>query len=181
MRLVSYDVALLAPVPLEHLEDGSEVCRKEGRVAFGSRAWEVFRKLDTLRNGLPVEVFIYASHDPQARRLAVSWKGLYVGHVESDNGAHPKGMKFRPPSTGKYVEDNFGYWAVFWEVENLNRLEEDYNIPTGQFWGLEKHKSYGKNFVPEGPILIRYPTALASHKIMYETVLAKPIIGRKVQ
>lgn len=157
MTFVSYDVALLAPVSLEHLEDGSEVCRKQGRVAFGSRAWEVFRKLDALRNGLPVEVFIYASHDPHVHRLAVSWKGLYVGHVESDNGAHPMGMRFRPPSTGKYHEDNHGYWAVFWEVESLRRLQEDQCIPTGRFWGLEKPKSYGRNFVPEGPILIRYP------------------------
>jgi hypothetical protein len=157
MRPVSYDVALLAPIPLEHLEDGSEVCRREGRVAFGSRAWEVFRKLDDLRNGLPVEVFIYASHDPGVRRLVVSWRALYIGHVESVNGAHPEGMKVRPPSTARYLDDNQGYWAVFWEVEELHRLEEGQGNPTGSFWGLEKANSYGRNFVPEGPILIRYP------------------------
>lgn len=157
MSLVSYDVALLAPVPLEHLKDGSEVCEKEGRVAFGSRAWEVFRKLDVLRSDLPVEVFIYASHARRAPRLVVSWKALYIGHVESDNGAHPDRMKFRPPSTERYLEDNHGYWAVFWEVQDLRRLDEGQHIPTGRFWGLEKRKSYGSNFVPEGPILIRYP------------------------
>lgn len=156
MKIVSYDVALLAPVPLEHLEDGIDVCRNEGRVAFGSRAWEVFRKLDQLRNGLPVDVYIYASHDPVVRRFVVSWKGTYIGHVESIEGAHPEGMRFRPPSTGKYPEDNQGYWAVFWELEDLRRLDEDQQIPTGRFWGLEKRKSYGRNFVPEGPILIQY-------------------------
>ena len=108
MMLVSNDIALLAPVPLEHLEDGMEVCQREGRVAFGSRAWEVFRKLDELRNGLPVDVYIYASHDPGIRRLVVSWSGIYVGHVESVNGAHPEGMRFRPPSTGKSEDDNRG-------------------------------------------------------------------------
>lgn len=154
---VSCDVALLAPVPFEHLEDGAEVCRREGRVAFGSRAWEVFRKLDHLRNGLPVEVYIYASHDPGPRRLAVSWHALYIGHVEGQNGAHPHGMRFRPPSTGKYLDDNRGFWAVFWEVEDLNLLPEDKYIPTGRLCGLGKKKNYGTNFVPEGPILIRCP------------------------
>lgn len=30
-------VALLAPIPLEHLTDSVEVCTREGKVAFGSR------------------------------------------------------------------------------------------------------------------------------------------------
>jgi hypothetical protein len=134
-----------------------EVCQREGRVAFGSRAWEVFRKLDELRNGLPVEVYIYASHGPGIRGIVVSWSGIYVGHVESVNGAHPEGMRFRPPSTGKYEDDNRGYWAVFWEIEELHSLDESEHIPTGRFWGFDKRKSYGGNFVPEGPILIRHP------------------------
>jgi hypothetical protein len=37
------EVALLAPVPLEHLIDGVAVCDQQGKVAFGSRAWEIFR------------------------------------------------------------------------------------------------------------------------------------------
>jgi hypothetical protein len=52
------DIALLAPVPLEHLEDGIDICRKQGKVAFGSRAWEIFRELDALRNGRPISAFI---------------------------------------------------------------------------------------------------------------------------
>jgi hypothetical protein len=52
-------VALLAPVPLQHLRSGQTKAECEGRVAFGSRAWEVFRKLDALREGMPVDVFIY--------------------------------------------------------------------------------------------------------------------------
>ena len=38
------EVALLAPVPLEHLIDGLSVCDQQGKVAFGSRAWEIFRE-----------------------------------------------------------------------------------------------------------------------------------------
>jgi hypothetical protein len=110
-----------------------------------------------LRNGLPVDVFIYAAHNPLAQKLAISWRAVYVGHVESLNGAHPEGMKFRPPSTGNYSDDNYGYWAVFWEIEDLHPLNESDYIPTGRFRGLEKRKSYGKNFAPEGPILIHVP------------------------
>lgn len=56
------DIALLAPVPLVHLEDGVDVSERKGKVAYGSTAWEFFKKLDEDRGGLAVETFIYASH-----------------------------------------------------------------------------------------------------------------------
>jgi len=86
-------IALLAPVPLEHLVDGQKTAESEGKVAFGSRAWEVFRELDTRRKGMPVDVYIYASHSDGQREFEVSWHGRYVGHVEGRMGAHPDGMK----------------------------------------------------------------------------------------
>ena len=51
-------VALLAPIPLEHLSDGVEVCTREGKVAFGSQAWETLTKFEDLggvgaREGTP--------------------------------------------------------------------------------------------------------------------------------
>lgn len=157
MSRTSLDVALLAPVPLEHLVDGSEVCEQEGRVAYGSRAWEVFRQLDEIREGMPVDVYIYASHSPGPVSLQVSWHAIYIGHGDSIGGAHPDGMKFRPPSTRKYPDDNLGHWAIFWEVEALRELPPEARIPTGQFQGFGKPKPYKKNFVPEGPILVSRP------------------------
>jgi hypothetical protein len=157
MTMTSLDVALLAPVPLEHLRDGAMVCEREGRVAYGSRAWEVFRQLDEIRDDMPVDVYIYASHSPGPLRLEVSWHALYVGHVESIRGAHPNGMRLRPPSTAKYPDDNVGHWAVFWEVEQLRELPSEGRIPTGEFRGLNKRKSYKRNFVPEGPMLVTHP------------------------
>ncbi len=47
------NVALLAPVPLVHLMAGADIAKREGRVAFGSRAWDVFRELDALRRRPP--------------------------------------------------------------------------------------------------------------------------------
>lgn len=150
-------IALLAPVPLEHLRDGVSICTAEGKVAFGSRAWEVFRELDNERDGRPVDVFIYASGDLTATRLEISWQGRYIGHVEGKNGAHPQGMRFRPPSTSKNPADNKGHWAVFWEVENLRELQSHERIETGAFIGYRSSKPYKKNFVPEGPLLVIQP------------------------
>jgi hypothetical protein len=150
-------VALLAPVPHEHLIDGADVVCAEGRVAFGSRAWEVFRELDGLRKGLAVDVYLYASHLEPPDPLEASWRARYVGHVESVGSAHPAGMRYRPPSTAKYPNDNSGHWAVFWEVDDLAELPTHRRIQIAQMTGFGKPKRYGHPFVPEGPILIEHP------------------------
>ena len=103
------NVALLTPVPLEHLVDGQEVVHKEGKVAFGSRAWKTLRELDKLRKVIPVDVYIYESHGGGHFDFKVAWHGRYVRSVEVSSGAHPDGMKYRLPSTGKYADDNIGY------------------------------------------------------------------------
>lgn len=96
------EFALLAPVPIEHLEAGIDICSGEAKVAFGSRAWEVFHELDRLRNGKPVSAYIHASMSDAGGSPIVTWHAKYIGHVESKNGAHTEGMRFRPPSTGNY-------------------------------------------------------------------------------
>lgn len=150
-------VALLAPVPLEHLIDGKKKSDIEGRVAFGSRVWELFTELDTLREGMPVDVYIYASHDGGHRDFEVSWHARYVRHVNSEMGAHPDGMRYRPESTGKYPNDNSGHWAVFWEVEDLQKLPKEQHMSLAQFTGYGKKKAYGHAFPPEGPLLVEHP------------------------
>lgn len=144
------NIALLAPVPEGLLVEGQRVCEAKGKVAFGSRAWELFRSLDGLRDGLPVDVFLYASHTDRLEKV-VSWRGRYVGHVEGIDGKHPEGRKFR--SRGA-LEDGSGWWAVFWEVEDLQPIEP---IPTAHLRGHKAEKDYGTPFVPEGPIIIEHP------------------------
>jgi hypothetical protein len=87
----------------------------------------------------------------------VSWHARYVGHVESIGGAHPDGIRYRPPSTSKYADDNAGHWAVFWEVEGLRELEADERIQIKDLRGLDKAKAYVPGFIPEGPLLIEHP------------------------
>jgi hypothetical protein len=156
MEDTARNVALLAPVPLEHLLDGQTISAKEGRVAFGSRAWEIFRELDDLRRGQPVDVYIYASRADEPT-FEVAWHARYVGYVESFDGAHPAGMRYRPPSTGKYPTDNKGHWAIFWEVQGLRQLPARDRLRLADLTGSGKGKPYGRGFVPEGPILIEHP------------------------
>jgi hypothetical protein len=157
MLEIAINVALLAPVPRVHLEHGRIVCDAEGRVAYGSRAWEVFRELDRLRHGLPVNVYIYPSHSDPPSLLETSWKALYIGHVESQGGAHPEGMRFRPESTAWFPSDNEGFWAVFWEVTNLREVPVPERIKISDFTGYGKRGHYKRDFIPEGPLLVELP------------------------
>jgi hypothetical protein len=157
MSVTAGDVALLAPVPLRHLVDGAQVCSTEGRVAFGSRAWKVFCDLDSIRNRAPVDVYIYPSHGEAPLHHEVRWRARYIGHVESVGGAHPSGMRYRPASTAQNPDDNIGYWAVFWELENLHELPEQERIRIHELRAYRTGRRYRQGFVPEGPILISHP------------------------
>ncbi|HZP09753.1 hypothetical protein [Methyloceanibacter sp.] len=154
--------AILAPVPLEHLQTGLEVCTKEGSVAFGTRKWEFFRNLDQMRDGLPVAALIYPSHDedaPAKDTFIVCWFGWYVRSVDSKGGAHPDGMKYRPPTTAYPLADNKGHWATFWHVEGLRELPANKQIPIGKLQGFKG--GWRKNAPPRGPELVTLPELLS--------------------
>jgi hypothetical protein len=146
-------VALLAPIPEEHLISGLETLGRSGKIAFGSKSWELFSKLDSMLAGSECDVLIYAS-DPNRHVSppAVTWKARYVTSSLAVNGAHKDGMKYRPDSTAKYPLDNKGNWVLFWEVNNLQRLQPP--IKLGQLRGFEKPNRYLTEFIPRGPLLI---------------------------
>lgn len=148
------DVILLAPVPLVHLESAGKTLDEQGKVAFGSRAWEVFQKLDQERAGRPVEAYLYASWDGTTTRIEATWRARYIGQVESRAGAHPDGLRFRPESSLQSETDNKGHWAIFWEVDQLQRLEGDARIPFTRFCSHGTGKAFKPNFIPEGPLLV---------------------------
>ena len=109
------DIALLAPVPLIHLVSGETM---KGLVAFGSRAYKLFLKLDELRGSDVTDVYIYASHSGGSP--VVSWKARYVRSVPAESGVYPKHLENpRPSSTFTDTPDS----AVFWVVEDLKRLK----------------------------------------------------------
>ena len=148
-------LAVLAPVPEEHLLSALDILNREGRVAFGSTSWELFEALDSSLAGADCEVLIYASD--ASRPLtppSATWTARYLGSSRAVSGAHKDGMKYRPMSTSKYPADNKGHWVVFWEVANLVRLETPIVISKVQ--GYEKPKKYLANFIPHGPLLIEH-------------------------
>jgi hypothetical protein len=132
------DFALLAPVPLRHLQSGAEVAQREGFVAFGTTCWELLRDLDVLREGSRVPVLVYASHAEDGEGEAdVTWAGWYVGSTESRGGAHPQGMKHRPPTT---ASDKAGHWAVFWHVTDLRELPPQCRQPIATLRNFKSRK-----------------------------------------
>lgn len=157
MQDLSTAVALLAPVPENLLDDGLEVCAREGQVAFGSRAFEVFRHLDELRRGLPVRALLYASHAEVVRAPLATWTGRYVRYVAAKpSGRHPEGVRFRPRVGRDAPGENSGHWGIYWHVEGLRQL--DVPIAISDLRGLNSKHCYAKYFVPEGPLLIEYHT-----------------------
>jgi len=152
------DIALLAPVPREHLDEGLKTFQAMNKVAFGSRAYDVFIKLDQECNGKPVDVFIYESHGSGQYDFRVSWRARYLKNVPAINGAHPDGMTFRPESTAKYPGDNEGGdWLLFWEVDSLQPISDEERVHVGTFSPFGKKKPYGNSFAPRGPMLIEHP------------------------
>lgn len=154
------DFAILAPVPLEHLQSGAGIAHETGFVAFGSRKWELFRQVDELRGGAPVPVLIYPSHEDVAAKVSfiVSWTGWYIGCEESGNGRHSKGMTHRPPTTGQYGLDNQGHWAVFWHVRDLRELPPEQQLPISAIQMIKG--GWRKSAPPRGPELVATPSTM---------------------
>jgi hypothetical protein len=146
------DVALLAPVPKVHLDSAKQNNMK--KVAFGTDCYDVLQRLDEIRcgkngkGGEDVEVYVYASH-VEGHDNVVTWKGRYVGYVESVGGRHPN-PELRPPST---VTDT--PWMLFWEVEDLTAIGDERKI--GALYGHKNSAPYGNSFRPHGPTIIKHP------------------------
>lgn len=153
--------AILAPVPLEHLESGAPVAEATGYVAFGTSKWELFQQIDADREQAPVPVLIYPSDRdiPVSANLKVSWFGWYVGHVHGKRGAHPDGMTHRPPSTERYRADNLGHWAAFWHVRGLRQLPSEKHLPISKVPTIKG--GWRKSAPPRGPELVALPETLS--------------------
>jgi hypothetical protein len=132
-------VALLAPVPEEHLVSALDVVREHKKVAFRSRSWQLFRQIDELRGDAPADVLIYASHSTVHHSPpTVSWRAKYIGQREARGGAHPDGMTYRPLSTTEYPDDNKGHGlfsgkSVIWSACPLNHKSR-----SGPFFNTER-------------------------------------------
>ena len=66
-------LALLTPVPVEHLHSGLEVCTREGRVAYGSNSGLCLAGLRHDLEGEECDVLFFASHEGVSGPAKVTW------------------------------------------------------------------------------------------------------------
>ena len=152
---ITTDFALLAPVPQIHLTNA--LAENLPLVAFGSNAWEVFRKLEEERvsSGLRVDIFLYASLSDTGKVFhpQVTWRGCYVKCVDATSASgRREAFSYRPSST----KSEKG-WAIYWLVKDLEELPESQYIKVSALRGWKTKSTYSPNFIPEGPLLIDHP------------------------
>lgn len=152
---ITKEFAILAPVPSVHLASAIETCDREGQVAFGSNAWELFRQVEQMKKSDLVEVFIYPSLVDSGKPIEMKacWHGLYLDHVPSRRGRYPGDKRFRPESALSEKPT----WAIFWDVCELTELSEDDHIPLSKFRGTDKKSDYALRTAPHSPIIVQYP------------------------
>lgn len=90
------DVALLAPVPIMHLESGLETVQQYGRVAFGSMAWEgSTRSAPCCREGRARCSSMPRTGSPRRCRMSPGLRPICAGwsrgtaHTETDSSTVP--------------------------------------------------------------------------------------------
>jgi hypothetical protein len=130
-----------------------EACEREGRVAFGTNAFEFFMKLEREdRPELAVVIQPTLRYGDPDNYGKLTFQGTYIGFVMADNrGLHPNpavrpGIVFdsRDPDTAA---------IGFWEVKNLHVLPARIAAETMTAAGKKTHLP--RDFVPHGPLLIK--------------------------
>lgn len=139
------DIALLAPIPLRHLESALVIHKDCKMAAFGSDKSDVFRELDKVRNKQPVDVYIYASHADGHFDPEITWVARYIRSAEHCD------RNLRPSST---ITDT--PFRIYWIVDELRRERKEH-LRVAKLIGYGKDKQYGPKFVPKGPMLIKHP------------------------
>ncbi len=143
-------IALLAPVPLDILVSALETYTPAGQIAFGTRDWELFDKLDKSRMKMPVDVYIYASHAGGSFEGKATWHAKYVRLEPDRHEAKP----YRPMLA---AQTDVWEGEVYWIVERLRRTEASEHISVTDFISFEDTKPYGKSFPPHRPLLVKHP------------------------
>jgi hypothetical protein len=146
------DVALLTPVPKQHLESGLERCAETGFVAFGTDSGMVLSEFRlAVDPDHPADILFYASETSKGGPPAATYRGRFAGYDGAVDGRAKKvWAQHRPPTT-----QHDGAWQSFYLVSNLRKLEIPIPLTT-----LTKHGNKGKlakTFVPLGPLIIDTP------------------------
>lgn len=140
---------ILAPVPALHLPSAEATFAAQGRVAFGSDAWEFWNKAAT---GTQVWIVASATDFPTGGIPGIDpgkliFSARLAAVVEADRRHRHPNPALRPATT---AED--GAWTVFFEVDDLVRLPRPFSVI-----GLRTLQGVSLARVPHGPLAIRPP------------------------
>jgi hypothetical protein len=127
--------ALLAPIPLAHLQAALRMLTEKDFVLFGSGSHDVFRVTDE-----GSEVFIYVSHD--TAEPVVRYSGIYRGLVDTELEMRRLVKQgYRPlTTTGEK-------WPFYWKLSCIGRLDEP--IPLRQ---IQLESGAWLTGYPRGPL-----------------------------
>jgi len=145
-------IHVLAPVPALHLPSAEATFRARGRVAFGSDAWEFWRKITEAT----VWIVVSATGFPRGGLPGIDpgkliFKSRFAGTTEADRRHRHPDPDLRPASaTGD------GAWTLFFEVDGLTRL-----TPPLSVIGLRSLQGIGLQRVPQGPLVVQDPGNLS--------------------
>ena len=145
-------IALLTPVPAQHLESGLQICTETGLVAFGTDSGMVLSEFRlAVDEGHPADILFYASESSRAGPAVATYRGRFAGYDGAVGGKAKKDWaKHRPPTT-----EHDGAWQSFYLVSDLRKLDAPIALTT-----LTKHGNAGKlskAFIPLGPLIIDTP------------------------
>ncbi|MCC6305490.1 MAG: hypothetical protein IT545_09870 [Rhodobacteraceae bacterium] len=140
---------VLAPVPALHLPAAAATFARAGRVAFGSNAWEFWRRQAP---GQAVVWIVASATDFPAGGVPgidpgkVVFRGGLLALVAAVRGRHPD-PGLRPATTASDLA-----WAMFFELDGLERLARPLPVI-----GILTLQGARLARVPQGPIAIRDP------------------------
>jgi hypothetical protein len=147
--------AILAPVPADLLKDALD--NGYTRAAFGSMAWDFFRRLTEEHGDDPLPVLLYGSHEEELA-LEVRWAGAFAGWRDAiEAQSDPQFEQELRSPLARYDwagNEEGGAWAVYWIVDGLHELNEP--IPLGKL-RLPNGGRLSDAFIPRGPTRIQVP------------------------
>lgn len=157
------DIALLTPVPLQHLESGLAKCRQTGLVVYGTEATIVLSDFaKSVEDGSSADIFFYASEGRAVGPPVVTYRGRFEDYRGARAGrADKEWSRHRPDSTS-----SDGAWQSFYAVSDLRKLEEP--IPISQFSKRNTATTLSRTFYPRGPIIIDAPVVNTNSTITVE-------------
>lgn len=147
------DVALLTPVPEEHLISGLTVCTELGFVTYGTDAGLSLAEFSyRVGKDSKGDILFYASGSAVSGFPKATYRGRFVRYegALATGKANLSCATYRPPTTS-----NDGAWQGFYVVSNLRKLDEP--VELHRLSKLDASGKLAKNFIPLGPTIIDTP------------------------